>query len=106
MPLYKLISGKHYMRDKRNQLGKCMVPGDTIECEEHELGGALNKFICVNPSPSKDLKKADGAELTIKQSRRNKNQYNVHHPVKGRLNDQPLTKEEAEEMVGGVLEDD
>lgn len=104
MALYKLINGKHYLRNSKNDLGRCLIPGDTIECEEYELGGALDKFIRLDPTTIDSKKKKD--QLIVKQSRRNKNQYNVHHPVTGdKLNSNPLTKEEAEEMAGGILED-
>lgn len=111
MPIYKLKSGKHYERNSSNQLGRCLVPGDTIECEEYQLGGALDKFECISGNVATMNTKVVQAQLYAKRIRSRKNTgisvYNVFYPNGTQLNDQPLTKEEAEEIIGNaILESD
>lgn len=103
MALYRLETGKHYYRNPKGQLGRCMVPGDTIVCEEYELGGALDKFICVDPNSKEDTE-VEGKKFTVKRIGRNK--YDVYNLIGRKITDVPVSKTDAEGMIGGVLESD
>lgn len=82
--------GTHYLPGM-----KAVHPGDEIKCEKEELGGALDKFEQLDPDPEPEKPKVGLKLLHVGGG-----YYNVVNDATGKvLNDRPLKKEVAEEML-------
>jgi len=93
--LFKLKAGmgKHHIR----RTGRMVVlkPGDKIDCEKYELGGAIFKFEQLEPDPPPPEPK-----LGLKAVHRGAGKWDVLNEATGvKINDGLLTKEEAQELA-------
>jgi len=103
MALYRKLpkSGKHYFRRGGKMI--CVRPGETIEAEEHELGGAISTYTCLNPPP-----KPSEPEPTrgLVAEHRGGGRWNVINQAPGKpINDELMSKEEAEALAEKGLEE-
>ncbi|HEQ98821.1 MAG TPA: hypothetical protein ENO22_05720 [candidate division Zixibacteria bacterium] len=93
-------TGTHRMRLK----GAWTVvrPGDQIECEPYEIGrGLMFKFERLDPEPP-----PPEPDYKLKAWRREDDLYDVVNQGSGqKINDQPLSKAEAEDLTGEKIED-
>lgn len=93
-------SGKHYFRRKGEMI--CVLPGETIEAEPHELGGAITTYECLDPPPPP-------AEPTrgLFAKHVGGGRYNVINEATGNpINDELLSKGEAEALVEEKLDEE
>ena len=89
----KLRMGKHYIRRSGRKV--VLRPGDQIDCEKHELGGAIHKFEQMEPDPPPSQPK-----VGLKLVARGGNWFDVVNEVTGKaINDRGLRRQEAEELV-------
>lgn len=93
----------------RQEEGKGRVkylPGDIMEVENiKELGGAADKFEILDPVPEENPIELDKPATTLKMEHRGGGRYNVINiETDEPINEDYLTKKEAEEMVGSVEE--
>ena len=98
--LFKLKTGmgKHYIRRKGQMV--MLKPGDGIDCEKYELGGAIFKFKQLEPDPPPPEPK-----LGLKAVHRGAGKWDVVNEATGvKINDNLLTKEEAQGMVSSLPE--
>lgn len=89
----------------RQEEGKGRVkylPGDIMEVENiKELGGAADKFEILDPVPEENPIELDAPATTLKMEHRGGGRYNVINiETDEPINEDYLTKKEAEEMVG------
>jgi len=84
--------GRHRLRS-----GETVIPGQIVKCEKKELGGAIDKFEQLDPDPPPPQPRVGLIARPAKYGR-----WDVINPEGGRVNDVPLTKEEAEAIVGGT----
>lgn len=91
----------------RKEPGKGMVryePGDIMKVNNiQELGGAADKFEILDPVPENDPLKLDEAPVLLKMEHRGGGRYNVINTKTNKiLNEEYLTKKEAESMINAV----
>jgi hypothetical protein len=87
--------GKHHMKSKDGQ-AVIVRPGDVIDCERQDLGGAIDKFLQLDDDPPVVPSK-DG--LTIVPI--GDGTFNVVNPGSGNpINDAPLAANEAADLAG------
>lgn len=89
----------------RMEVGKGKVkylPGDIMEVEDiKELGGAADKFEILDPVPKENPIELDMPAVALKMEHRGGGRYNVINVETDEpINEDYLTKKEAEEMVG------
>lgn len=82
------------------------LPGDVMEVENiKELGGAADKFEILDPVPEENPIELDEPATMLKMEHRGGGRYNVINTETDEpINENYLTKKEAEEMVGQVEE--
>lgn len=107
MPRFQLKKGygKHLYKNvsvsgKENT--RILREGDIVDCNEHELGGALDKFTRLDPEEKKlkDIAQAKLKAVKIKEGKKNAGKYWIINEASGKkLNKEPLSKKEAEEFV-------
>ena len=93
--LFKLKTdmGKHYIR--RDGRMVMLKPGDKIDCEKYELGGAIKKFEQLEPDPPPPEPK-----LGLRAVHRGAGKWDVVNEATGvKINNELLTKEEARELA-------
>lgn len=79
-------------------------PGETIEAEEYELGGAISTYECLNPPPKPPEPEPTRALFA---EHRGGGRWNVINRATGKsINDELLSKEEAESLVDKGLEEE
>lgn len=78
------------------------LPGDIMEVENiKELGGAADKFKILDPVPKENPIELDEPAIMLKMMHRGGGRYNVVNvETDEAVNDEYLTKKEAEEMIG------
>lgn len=94
----------------RKESGKGKVvyyPGDIMTVSDiKELGGAKDKFEILDPVPEEDEFKPDTDVTFLKMDHRGGGRYNVVNVETGEaVNDEFLTKKEAQKMVGTEQEE-
>ncbi len=111
MPLCRLKAGQKHMARVEGKSARTSVvqmkPGDTLELKDSQLKAWADKFELVGPtkaekaveeSLNKDVKEA--SHLVV-ESKEEPGKYNVvNKETKLTLNDETLTKEEAEKLAG------
>lgn len=96
-------SGKHYFRRGGKMI--CVRPGETIEAEDYELGGFISTYKCLDPLPPKPPEPEPTRALFAEH--RGGGRWNVINKVTGKpINDDLLSKEEAESLVDKGLEEE
>lgn len=95
-------SGKHHFRQNGKMI--CVHPGETVEAEPHELGGAILSFECLNPPPpTPEPEPPQGLYADHAGAGR----WNVINPATGKaINDELLTKDEAQSLIEERLAED
>lgn len=86
--------------------GRCVYhPGDIMGVENiKELGGAADKFEILDPVPEESPIELDAPAAMLKMVHRGGGRYNVVNiETDEAVNDEYLTKDEAEKMVGQVF---
>lgn len=102
MARYQMLpkKGKHYFRQGGTTV--CVRPGDIIDTEECELRGAIDKFIRLDPLPP-EPEPAQGLYADHAGAGR----WNVINPATGKaINDELLTKDEAQSLIEERLAED
>lgn len=90
--------GEHYIR--RHGQMVCLRSGDQIRCEPHELGSAIRKFDQLEPDPPPPQPK-----VGLKAVHRGFGKWDVINQATGaKINDQPLSKQEAKELESSLSE--
>jgi len=99
----------HYQMKKmvgphRHVDGTWIKPGDVLDCEEHEIRGALDKFEMISEAKPASSPEEDGEKKTDKAGlvllHRGGGRYNVVNPeTEEKINDDYLTKEEAQSLL-------
>lgn len=104
MPIYKKKpnTGKHYFR--RDGKMACIENAEVIECFLHELGGALDKFECLNQQEIEEIEEEEERgpepEIGLRAVHRGHGRWDVIHSVTGeKINNVPLNKQEALMLV-------
>lgn len=93
--LFKLKAGMGKHRIRRDGRMVVLKPGDEIDCERDELGGAIDKFEQLEPDPPPPEPK-----LGLKAVHRGAGKWDVVNEATGvKINDKLLTKEEAQELA-------
>jgi len=93
--LFKLKTGMGKHRIRRDGRMAVLKPGDEIDCEKHELGGAIYKFEQLEPDPS-----PPEPSMGLRAVHRGFGKWDVINEASGvKINDKPLTKGEAREMA-------
>lgn len=82
-------------------------PGDVMEVENiKELGGAADKFEILDPVPEESLIELDAPAIMLKMVHRGGGRYNVvNTKTDDPINEDYLTKKEAETMIGSREKD-
>jgi hypothetical protein len=98
---YRLKSGReHSLRGPNREL-VAVVPGQIIDCEPEQFGGAIDKFELVAPDPVSDPPappKPTVSEYSVKAV---EGGYLIINAASGEaLNDDPVTAEEAADLAG------
>lgn len=93
----------------RKEVGKGTVryqPGNIMLVENiSELGGAADKFEILDPIPEKDEFQLDASPVGLRMEHRGGGRYNVVNTETGEaVNEEHLTKKEAQAMVDAVPE--
>lgn len=92
---YKENVGKHY--HKENGKTRKLVPGDVVEIEESRMIGIKDKF---DPIISIDKPQQEEIVAGLKIVKLDKGKFNVVNEITGvPINDEPLTRKEAFELV-------
>ncbi len=102
---FRKLTGKHHMLidGKRRVYGPGCPDGDVIVCEKYELGHALDTFECLDPEPEPELEPEP--IIGLRAEHRGHGWWNVRDQATGKvLNDERLTKEEAQAMALGEVE--
>lgn len=93
--LFKLKIGMGKHRIRRDGRMVVLKPGDEIDCQKHELGGAIRKFEQMEPDPPPP-KPTTG----LKAVHRAFGKWDVINEATGvKINDNPLSKGEAQAMA-------
>lgn len=98
--LFKLKTGMGKHRIRRNGRMIVLKPGDEIDCNRHELGGAIDKFEQMEPDPPPPKPRAG-----LKMKPRGSGWYDVFNEKTGKkINDKPIKKQDAIKLVGESAE--
>jgi len=96
-------SGKHYFRRGGKMI--CVRPGEIVEAEEYELGGAISTYKCLDPQPPKPSELEPTQALYLKHQ--GAGRYNVINVATGEaINDVLLSKEEAQSLADKELDEE
>lgn len=97
--LYRMKKGVGPHSMKLDGKNITLHPGDEVRCEPEDIGGALNlKFDALEAPPPEPCPERG---LVIKP--REDGKCDVINPVTGnKINDEPLTPKEAEQMAGSL----
>lgn len=91
-----------HIREEKGKGKVKYLPGDIMEAEDiRELGGAVNKFEILDPVPEENLTELDEPATTLRIEHRGGGRFNVVNiETDEPLNEDYLTKNEAEKMIG------
>ena len=106
MPKYRKLTGKHYRREGKGL--KCYLPGDIIECPEHEIRGFLDTFELVSEDPPTESETKDEPIMedvpVLRIEHKGRGKYDVVTVAGTAINERPLTKDEAWSLIRDATE--
>lgn len=96
-----------HIREEKDKGKVKYLPGDVMEVKNiKELGGAVDKFEILDPVSEENITKLDTPVSVLKMVHRGGGRYNVINvETDESINEEYLTKQEAEEMVTSVPEE-
>lgn len=92
---FRVKSGKHYARDKDGRSG-CYRKGEVFSADPERMKAFMDKLEQVDPDPPEPQPTAE-----LQLVKREDGKYDVVHPDSGdKLNDEPLSRYKAQQLIG------